>query len=302
MNKQLIKSGNISEQPILFLINSKAGHGLPKNFEAEIRSVLNISETKFEIKYSAYAGHLGELAEKGIDEGFKTIVVAGGDGSVNEVFKKIIGFDVSFGILPIGSGNGLARHLRIPLKFKQALSVILKAKTQKIDSAEINNIPYLSIAGTGFDALIAKHFAESKSRGFWNYFKLTTKYYFSYKPIDYLISVNEQKISSKALLISFANSNQFGYNISIAPQAILNDGYLDICIINKPSVFTLPIAAYYLLSGKIHKSKYCRTFRTKKLALSCDDDSMINIDGEFYQPSKSIKVKIVPDSINIIVP
>jgi diacylglycerol kinase (ATP) len=289
-------------EPILFLVNSKAGHGLPRNFESEIKSVFKTTGMKFEIIYSEYAGHMEELAEKGIDDGFKTIVVAGGDGSVNEVFKKIIGFDVNFGILPIGSGNGLARHLKIPLKFKNALKVILTAKIQKIDSAEINNIPYLSIAGTGFDALIAKHFAESKSRGFWNYFKLTVKHYFSYKPIDYLISANDEKIRSKALLISFANSNQFGYNISIAPQAILNDGYLDICIVEKPSFFMLPITAYYLLSGRIYKSKYCRTFRTKKLDLSCDDDSMINIDGEFYQASKKIKVKILPNSINVIVP
>ncbi len=292
----------MSIQPILFLINSNAGSGLPKNFEDEIRYVFNSPETKLEIKYSAYAGHLSELAEKGIDDGYKTIIVAGGDGSVNEVFKKIIGFDVKFGIIPMGSGNGLARHLKIPLNHKQALKLIRKAKSQKIDSAEINGIPYLSIAGTGFDALIAKHFSESKSRGFWTYFKLTVKHYFSYEPIEYFVDTNDKKITSKALLISFANSNQFGYNISIAPLAILNDGYFDVSIIQKPSFLSLPFTAYYLLSGRIYRSKYCRTFRAKKLELNCKDESMINIDGEIYPASKQIKVKVVPKSINIIVP
>ena len=290
------------ENSILFLINGKAGHGLPKDFEKIIASILTAHNIEFKISFSAYRGHLNELAKSGIYEGFKTIVVVGGDGSINEVFSALLNTDLKLGIIPLGSGNGLARHLKIPLNFEQALALIVKGNSKLIDSAIINGIPYLSIAGTGFDALVAKHFAKSKTRGFRAYFALSVKHYFSYKPVKYQISTDNEDFSANAMLISFSNSNQFGYNISLAPQAIIDDGFLDICIIQKPSFFVLPFTAYYLLTKKINKSKYYKRILSKNATIVCSDESLINVDGEYLESSKEIKVQIVPRSINILIP
>lgn len=290
------------ENSILFLINGKAGHGLPKNFEKTIASILTAQNIEFKISFSAYPGHLKSLAIAGVDEGFKTIVVVGGDGSINEAFSALLYTDVKLGIIPLGSGNGLARHLKIPLKFEQALALIVKGNSKLIDSAILNGIPYLSIAGTGFDALVAKHFAMSHTRGFWPYFILTVKHYFFYKPVKYQISTDFEDFSAKAMLICFSNSNQFGYNIYLAPHAVIDDGYLDICILQKPSFFALPITAYYLLTKRIDKSKYYKKLLSKTTSIVCSDKSLINIDGEFHEPLKEIKVQIVPLSINILIP
>ncbi|MBU1012940.1 MAG: YegS/Rv2252/BmrU family lipid kinase [Bacteroidetes bacterium] len=290
------------ENSILFLINGKAGHGLPKNFEKIIASILKAHDIEFKISFSAYPGHLKSLAIAGVDEGFKTIVVVGGDGSINEAFSALLYTDVKLGIIPLGSGNGLARHLKIPIKFEQALALIVKGNSKLIDSAILNGIPYLSIAGTGFDALVAKHFAKSKTRGFLAYFTLTIKHYFSYKPIKYQITTDNEDFSTNAMLISFSNSNQFGYNISLAPQAVIDDGLLDICVIQKPTFFALPLTAYYLLTKKINKSKYYKRILSKNTTIVCSGESLINVDGEYIEPSKEIKVQIMPLSINILIP
>lgn len=290
------------ENSILFLINGKAGHGLPKNFEKIIASVLTVQNIEFKILFSSHPGHLNALAKTGVVEGFKTIVVVGGDGSVNEVFSALINTDVKLGIIPLGSGNGLARHLKIPLNFEQALAIIVKGNPKLIDSAILNGVPYLSVAGTGFDALIAKHFSKSKTRGFWSYFALTVKYYFSYKPVKYQISYDNESFSVDAILIGFSNSNQFGYNISLAPQAVIDDGLLDIYIFQKPSMFSLPLTTYFLLTKKINKSKYYNSYKSKNTTVVCNDESLINIDGEFIESSKEIKVQIIPQSLNILIP
>lgn len=296
----MFKSNAMSENSILFLVNNKAGNGLPKKFEARLNSFLNAQNIKYKIAYSEYAGHLRELAKEGIEAGFKSIVVAGGDGSINEVFVPLVNTNIRFGILPFGSGNGLARHLKIPLNLEQALQIIVSGKAKLIDSATINEIPFLSIAGTGFDAFIAKQFPMSKSRGFRTYFKMVLKYYFGYQSIHYKIP--SESYQTDALLISFANSSQFGNNISIAPQASIDDGLIDVCIVQKPPLFALPFMILMLLTGKINKSKYYQSFKSKQLTVECHVNQLINIDGEFKETSNQITVKVVPGSINIIVP
>ena len=289
-------------ETILFLVNGKAGRGILSGFETLVSTLCNDAGIKFKIQQSEYAGHLNKLTSAAIKEGFKTIVVVGGDGSVNEVFSELLNTDVKLGILPLGSGNGLARHLKIPLNTEKALKLIINGNSKLIDSALINNIPFISIAGTGFDALIAKHFSNSKSRGFWNYFWLTTKYYFSYKPIQYHISSGTRNFSTKALLVSFSNSNQFGYNISVSPHANIEDGYLDICILKKPPLLALPLTIFYLLTGKIFKSKFHISFKTKRLMVSSNVKQLINVDGEYHESSQQIEVMVLPESLNVFVP
>ncbi len=287
---------------ILILANKKAGKGLPINFEEIVKSILEGSNINYQIWYSTHAGHLTELAKNGIQDGYKNIVVAGGDGSVNEVFKALLGTNVKFGILPLGSGNGLSRHLGIPFNLKKSLALIVKGKSRFIDTAKINDKPFISIAGTGFDAFIAKHFAESNTRGFWNYFRLVIKHYFFYKTLEYQISSNEKKTATSALFISCANSNQFGNNISIAPKALIDDGFLDITIIKKPPFFILPFTIILLLRRKIYKSIYAESFKTKALVIKTENSPLINIDGEFQETLSPINIKIIPGSINVIVP
>ncbi len=292
----------MSKDQLLVLINKCAGHGLSDNFERLIHEELKNSKFEYKIKHSEHPGHLTKLAEDGVNEGVKIILIAGGDGSVNEVIKSLHSTTVKLGIIPIGSGNGLARHLKIPLNIQKAIQIVKKGNTKLIDAASINRQPFISIAGTGFDALIAKHFLARKSRGFWSYLKLVLKYYFGYKPLDYEIFHNDIIINKKALMICFANSDQFGNNLSIAPQAVINDGYIDVCIVQKPPVFDLPFTLIKLLFKRVNKSKHYQSFKTQQIRIKGNHKMLINIDGEYFDADQEIEVKIIPKAVHIFVP
>lgn len=292
----------MSKDQLLILVNKSAGHGLSNNFERLIHKELRNSNFDYKIKHSERPGHLAKLAEEGVNEGAKIILIAGGDGSVNEVINTLYSTNIKLGIIPTGSGNGLARHLKIPFNIQKAIQIVKNGKTKLIDAASINRRPFISIAGTGFDALIAKHFLTRKSRGFWSYFKLVIKYYFGYKAIDYEIFHDNGVQKERALMICFANSDQFGNNLSIAPQAIINDGYIDVCIVQKPPVWELPFTLIKLLLKRVDKSKYYQSFKTQHIRIKSTKKMLLNIDGEYFDADQEIEVKIIPQSVHIFVP
>lgn len=293
----------MSDKSIIFLINKNAGHGVVlKKLEELIHQKFSPQNKAFKIEYAEYQGHIEKLAQDAAKQDIDTIVVAGGDGSLNGVFKEIKGKNISLGIIPIGSGNGLGRHLNIPFNIEKALDTIINGKTKLIDTATINNIPFISIAGVGFDALIAKLFTQTKIRGFWAYMNLVFKNYFSYQPNIYHISNAENNYKVKAFIISFANSDQFGYNTSIAPQAKIDDGFLDVCILKKPPWYAIPIVGLQLLFNKINHSSYYTTFKSKKLTVEADENMIINIDGEHLCGTTKLTVKLSPKSLKVIIP
>ncbi|PLX14153.1 MAG: diacylglycerol kinase [Marinilabiliales bacterium] len=207
------------------------------------------------------------------------------------------------GIIPGGSGNGLARHLGIPRNKNKALKLIKSKKVTKIDTASVNGKAFVSIAGVGFDALVAKLFAESTQRGFLSYFRLIAEKYPRYKPKKYTIIIDENtKIQTTALFLSFANSNQFGYNTAIAPNAKLNDGKLDLCIVKKPMLFEIPIIANLLLLKKIHLSPFVNIIPVKNIIVKQSKNRHTNIDGEAVKLGKDLNINIKPLSLNIIIP
>lgn len=298
----MLKTQPMHNNSILFLVNQKAGKGLPNHFEVTLKSIIDQAKVRYELAYSKHADHFTELAKNGIKKGFNKIVVVGGDGSINEVFRQLVGTKVKLGVLPFGSGNGLARHLKIPLDLPKALQVILNGNTKQIDSGRIYKIPFLSIAGTGFDARIARDFEQSKSRGFNSYFRLVLKHFFNYKSETYHLEIDDRKLTQKAFMINFANSNQFGYDFQIAPQAVIDDGFIDICILTKPPLFMIPFTALKFIRKRIHSSKYYQSFKAKKIKLKGNSELPVNIDGEYHQSTSEITIEVLPKSIEIIVP
>ena len=215
----------------------------------------------------------------------------------------MINCDCVLGIIPRGSGNGLARHLGIPLSVSKAIDLINSQKITKIDTASVNDKKFISIAGVGFDAHIADLFAGNTKRGFLSYFKLVAANYRTYRPKKYKIKLDSQdEITRSALFITFANSNQFGYNTTIAPNAKLNDGKLDICIVNKPSIFEIPIIVNLLLLKKIHLSPHVNIVPASELIVTQSKNRVTNIDGEPIKLGKELKIKVNPLSLNVIIP
>ena len=239
-------------QKIIFIANknSLARHKL--SIEEPIARLLDTNIFSIEIQYTEYHGHAALLSKLAIDDGANIIVAVGGDGTVNEVAGPIIGTGVTFGVVPMGSGNGLARHLNISRNIEKSLTLISAQKTTLIDTCSVNNKRFVSIAGVGFDAHVAKLFAKSARRGFLGYSRIVANEFLKYKSKNYHLKFdNGEEIFQRALFIAFANSNQFGYNTTIAPEASLVDGLMDICIVDKPKIYNLPSIANLLLLRKI---------------------------------------------------
>jgi len=286
---------------IAFIINPISGKGKQKNIPQLIDQYLDRKKFDYQIFNSNYAGHISALTKEIIAKGFEIIVVIGGDGSINEVFTHLIHTNIIFGIIPRGSGNGLARFLKIPMNPTKAIKLINQMPVQEIDTAEINGHPFISIAGVGFDAHVANMFSGNGKRGFWSYLKITFSTYFSYEEKTYTVSLNdEEEKKIQAMMICFANSNQFGNNAIISPKAKMNDGRIDVCVVNKLPFWNFPYSIFLVFSGLVEKSNYYKRYEVKKLRIKSNDKLVVNIDGEPIQMDAEIELNVIPLSIKII--
>ncbi len=289
-------------QKIIFIANKNSLDRHKLSIEEPIQRLLNSKIFSIDIRYTEYHGHAALLSKLAIDDGANIIVAVGGDGTVNEVAGPIIGTGVTFGVIPMGSGNGLARHMNISRNIEKSLSLISAQNTKLIDTCSINGKSFVSIAGVGFDAHVAELFDKGSRRGFFGYSRIVASEFLKYKSKKYhLIFDNGEEMSQRALFIVFANSNQFGYNITIAPEASLVDGLMDICIVNKPKIYNLPYIANLLLFRKIESSSLVKIIKAKKVVVTRKKKRVVNIDGEPIKFNKKLEVTINPLSLNIII-
>lgn len=294
---------SIDFKSIRFIINPVSGRNKNTDLEPIIKATCKLHGVKPEIIYTERVGHASQLSREAVENGTEIIVAVGGDGTINEVAGEMIGSKSVLGIIPSGSGNGLARHLGISRNKQKALQFISNGNITKIDTGTINGKNFISIAGLGFDALVANLFAESKSRGFFTYFKIVAEKYATYRPKKYIIEINkETRITTRALFLSFANSNQFGYNTAISPYAKLNDGKIDLCIVKKPLIIELPLIANLLLLKKVHLSPHVNIMPLSNFTVYQTKKRWVNIDGEAIKLGKKLHVKVNPLSLNVLIP
>ena len=286
---------------ILFIINPISGTKKKDQFIGQI--VLAFPEKDFiiRVEYTAYAGHATFLARKAVNLGYDVVVACGGDGTINEVGSELIDTSVTLGIIPFGSGNGLARHLKIPLKSEAALEVIKTGNTIKIDTGKINDRPFIGIAGIGFDAHIGKKFANYGKRGFFTYLKLVLKEYRNFKEKTVVLKRKGNKETIKAMMVTIANSSQFGNNAVIAPDARLDDGTLKLCIVRKFPLYKAPRIAWLMLTRQIHRSAYLDIISIKKAVIK-QPKKIAHLDGEPLKMGRKIKIKVLPQSLQVISP
>lgn len=292
---------NTSKVRIAFIINPKSGtnkkHNLPE-------VVLESLDPKFEPEFlfTKCAGHATELATQLLEKGYRFIVAAGGDGTVNEVAKALVNTDASLCIIPCGSGNGLARFLNIPVKLKEAINVLNTGHALSIDFGKINDNPFFCTCGVGFDAHIGNKFASSHSRGFWTYLKETVKAFFHYKPKKYKIKIDGEKLKTRAFLITVANAGQYGNDAYIAPQADITDGMLDLCILTpfpKHKAFHL---GYRLFNRTMDQCSYIKVRKGQAITIKRKKKGEVHLDGEPAIMGKKLKITIVEKGLNVIVP
>ena len=253
------------------------------------------------IKYTKRAKHAIEITYSCVND-FDIIVAVGGDGSVNEIGKNLVNSNTTLAIIPTGSGNGLARDLKIPMTLKKAIMLINIGKTKKIDSVKINEDYFFVTGGVAFDADISWKFSEAQKRGFWTYFKISFKSFFNYKAQNYTIYYDgKEKMINNGFLVTFANAKQFGNNILISPNSKIDDGKLELIIIKRFPFIYLPVFGFYLLSRQIHKFKFTNEISSDKIKI-ISPSTKIHIDGEPVQMNNPMEIEVIPKSLKIIMP
>ena len=289
-------------QKVIFILNRNSLKRHEKALKRAIEYHFHDELFNVTLTYTEFAGHAGMLSKEAIEKGADIIVAVGGDGTVNEVAAPMVNSDVTLGIVPVGSGNGLARHLGIPRNINRAVELISNTNVSVIDTCSVNDRIFVSIAGVGFDAHVADRFAKGSRRGFLGYFHIIANEYLYYRPQKYkLIFKEDKEMKVGALFVAFANSNQFGYNTTIAPNATLKDGLMDVCIVQKPEIYKLPIIANLLLLRKLDLSPDVNIIKTKEVHVLRKKKGVVNIDGEPIDFKRKLVVKINPLSLKIII-
>lgn len=290
------------KKKILFIINPISGIGKQKKVEQALETYLDKEKFDYQINYTSYAHHATALSLAAVLKGFDIVVAVGGDGSINDCVKGLVSTGVTLGIIPAGSGNGLARCLNLPLTVESAIKCINNQKSMDMDSIKLNDTVYASIAGVGFDALIAKEFAKTHTRGFQPYLKLVLQHYPQYKQQDYTLIIDGKEITTQALFISFANSTQFGFNTEIAPNAELDDGLIDVVIVKKPPLPLLLWTAQLLFFNQFDKSIYVETHQARHIVVKNNGKIGVNLDGEYTEFNGDLDFSIEEKSLNVIIP
>jgi diacylglycerol kinase (ATP) len=279
-----------------FIINPNAGTNKATDFNnlvAEIKA--NSSNIIWETNGPMEAQ---TLAHKAIEQGATRIIAVGGDGTINEVASALVHSNIPLGIIPIGSGNGLARHLNIPLNPTKAFEFATNYPAQKMDVGIFNKRYFFCTAGIGFDASVAHLFAKGSGRGFINYIKATFSKLFSYMPINIAINNGPEEA---VFSLTIANANQFGNNAYISPLSSVQDGVLEIIKIKKISIFQAAAIGVRLFKGNIHHSKKVEISSTKQINIKYQKNAQFHLDGEhLLTQTDEISIKILPKALNVI--
>jgi diacylglycerol kinase (ATP) len=290
------------KKKIAFIVNPISGGINKQEFPSLIGRYLDRNQFDVEINFTRSTEHNIQLAKDAVAQKKDIVVAVGGDGTINNVAKHLIGTGILFGIIPQGSGNGLARHLRLPLDTRKALHVINKLHRKNIDTGMANDQFFINVAGAGFDAHVSWMFANAPKRGFWSYTKITLNEFTNYKPQSYELIVDGASVTKDAFIICVANGSQYGNNAFIAPQANLDDGLFDISIMKPFKTHQMPIIGLEMFLKKYNNSRYVDVLRGSDVIIKRAEAGVFNIDGEPVMMDKDVHIKILPESLKIIVP
>lgn len=277
----------------LLIINPISGtlnkEGLRQHAEKEL------AEAGFDVttKLTEYPGAAYDLALKGIEDGFKSIIAVGGDGTFHECAAACCNTDIVLGLIPCGSGNGFARHLGIPLNARKAVEVVKSRNIVDCDYGIVNALPFFCTMGVGFDATVSRKFAAVKRRGPLSYVKTTLQEYMRYHPEEYVISIEDKLITERALVVAICNVSQYGNNFYIAPKARIDDGLLDITIVHRGNLINTALAGINMLTGYLDNNTLIHTFRTSHATIQALGDTgslPIHLDGEPLTASNNLDI------------
>lgn len=287
------------KKKIRFIINPISGGVKKAKVPQMIEEHLDHTLYEYDIAITQYKQHAKSIALESAKEGIDIVCAVGGDGSVHEVGTALTGTKTHLAIIPTGSGNGLARHLRIPLKTPQAIQNINAFHSICMDTGLANDKPFLGVGGYGFDAFIAKRFDEYHIRGFWGYTQLVYEEYFSYKPPKMKIELPDETIKGRFLLCSIANSSEFGNGFCISPKSTVTDGKMELVLLSKFAWWrTMGVIGRFFFK-RIEGARFIRIIPFTKARITLETP-LAHYDGEPFTVRETIHVEIVPKSLYVL--
>lgn len=292
----------MNEMKYLLLVNPASGTVSKKRIVPRLRKKMDKASMDYDVVFTEGPGHGAELARAAASAGYGAVLACGGDGTVNEIAAALAASDTVFGIIPTGSGNGLARHLGIPVDPEMALKVINQNNIVRIDSGSVNGRPFFCTFGIGFDAAVSERCAREHSRGLLMYLKHTISEYIKFHPEEYTIEVNGHVITEKAFLVVCCNASQYGNNAFIAPHASVTDGELDITIVHGGNLLSEALAGIDILTGLVRKNAYMDVIRTTNARILRKTGGVAHIDGDAVDMPETIDVKCIPSALNVFSP
>lgn len=292
-----------NKKKIVFVINPISGTQGKEQILAWVNEKLDREKYDMEVVYTEYAGHAVQIAAQKAAEKAFAVVAIGGDGTINEIARSLVHTDTALGIIPCGSGNGLARHLQIPLDPKKAVDIINGGRLEVIDYGKINGIPFFCTCGVGFDAFVSLKFSQAGKRGPLTYLEQTLLESLKYRPEVYELEMDGNASTRyRAFLIACGNASQYGNNAYITPRATLDDGLLDVTILEPFTVLDVPSLSFQLFNKTIDQNSRIKTFQCKSLRIHRSKPGVVHFDGDPMMAGENIEVSIVQRELKVIVP
>ena len=285
---------------IAFIVNPISGTKSKNRLAKLIRESLDLQQFAPTVVVTEYAGHATQLAQQFALQDYYAVVAVGGDGTINEVASGLIGSQTALGIVPNGSGNGFARHLDISTRMNRAVEMLNNSEPIQVDYGMVNDKPFFSTCGVGFDAVVAANFSDTE-RGLKGYMQTILKDLFQYKPERYHIEGEGIDLTTTAFLVNFANASQWGYDAYIAPKASVQDGWLDIAVVSEFPMVIAAGLALRLFTKTIDEMVHMNMLRAKELTLTREDEGIMQIDGTPVMMPATLHVKIVEDGLKVLV-
>ena len=284
----------------LFLVNPRSGTRRDYDMAEVIRGACDWLE--HDVRPCGSLEALDGVIAEAEREGFDVVYAVGGDGTVHEVAKRLVGTRLALGILPTGSGNGFARHVGLPSGPRQSLLACRGGRIETIDTAEVNGHPFVGVMGLGFDAWVADRFASSTTRGLQTYLRVGLRGYATYRPEEYAVTIDGAETRGTAFILAVANSSQYGNDARIAPLASLQDGLLDVVTIRSASLWRAPSMIIRLFNGTFHRSAGVHCVQGREITIRRAAPGPAHLDGEPLTLPETLHVRVRPRSLRVLVP
>lgn len=292
----------VNRRKILAIINPVSGTGNKDKIPRLIDTAIDDDRNDVHLATSERPGHAHELAAQAVKDGYDVVIAIGGDGTVNEVGSALCNTQTALAIVPVGSGNGLARHLRIPINASRAFQVLNSGVVGEFDYCTVNGKPFFCVCGMGFDATVSDKFAHEGTRGFITYIKTALTEYIKYKPQAYKIDIDDKSMTDKAFVIACCNAAQYGNNAYIAPRATMQDGLIDVTVMHPFSPVASPLLGARLFLRQLNIDNHVSIYRGKRVVIERRHDDVIHIDGDPVMMPARVEIENVKKGIRILVP